>query len=199
MDGFGGFGTLERVEVELLTDAFRISGSVETRFGRVTDILNQLTATHLAVQQATISEHADPSGTLTAPLAMVDVDSILLLAAPGLTGGSSSDMRIEKRAVKAMFAMPPVRATGTIHVPMGSRPLDGLLNVTDRYLAMTDATITSGQYPELGRTLGAVAIRRDRAEVLLVADDERPDELLAEILDERTAEAWLRDEEAPEG
>lgn len=197
MDGFGGFGTVERVEVDLLTDAFRISGSLDTRFGRVTDILNQLTATHLAVQQATVSEHADPTGTLAAPLAMVDVGSILLLAAPGLTGGSSADMRIEKRAVKALLALPPIRVTGTIHIPMGSRPVDGLLNVTDRYLAMTDVTITSGRYPELGRTLGAVAIRRDRAQVLLVADDERPDELLADILDERTAEAWLRAEDEP--
>jgi hypothetical protein len=198
MDGFGGFWTLERVEVDLLTDAFRIAGSVETRFGRVTDILNQLTATHLAVRQATISEHGDPGGPLAAPSALVDVASILLLSAPGLTGGSSADMRIEKRPVKAMLAMPPIRATGTIHVPIGSRPVDGLLNVTDRYLAMTDVTITSGRYPELRRTLAAVAIRRDRAQVLLVADDERPDELLAEILDERTAEAWLRPEESAE-
>lgn len=26
----------------------------------------------------------------------------------------------------------------------------------------------------------------------MVADDEHPDELLADVLDERTAEAWLR-------
>jgi len=33
--------------------------------------------------------------------------------------------------------------------------------------------------------------------VLLVADDEHPDELLADVLDETTAAAWLRaDEEA---
>jgi hypothetical protein len=44
-----------------------------------------------------------------------------------------------------------------------------------------------------------VAVCRDRAQVLLIADDERPDELLADVLDERTAEAWLHPEEAPGG
>ena len=197
MDQFGGFGAMQQVDVDLITDAFRVSGRVQTRFGRVTDILNQLTGAHLAVEQATISEHADPRSTLAAPSAVIDLASILLLSAPGLTGGTSSEMRIPKRPVKAQFALPPIRVTGTIHVPMGSRPLDGLLNVTERFLAMTDATITSGQYPELARTVSAVAVSRTRVQILLVADDERPDELLADVLDQRTAEAWLRTDEAP--
>lgn len=197
MDQSDSFSAFRQVDVDLITDAYRITGSVHTRFGRVTDILNQLTAAHLTVERATISEHADPSATLAAPSAVIDLASILLLAAPGLTGGVSSEMRIPKRAVKAQLGLPPIRVTGTIHVPVGSRPIDGLLNVTDRFLAMTDVTITSGAHPELGRAEAAVAICRARAQILLVADDERPDELLADVLDERTAEAWLRADETP--
>ena len=192
MESFGGLAATSEVDVDLITDAYRISGVVQTRFARVTDIVNQLLGGHLAVERATINEHAYPAATLSAPSAMVDVGSILLLAAPGLTGAASSEMRIPKRAVKALLALPPIRVTGTIHVPMGSRPLDGLLNVTDRFLAMTDVTIASGRYPELAVTVEVAAICRARAQVLLVADDERPDELLADVLDERTAEAWLR-------
>ena len=195
MDQFGGISALKRVEVDLLTDAYRISGAVQTRFGRVTDILNQLSSTHLLVEHATISEHADPGSTMAAPSASVDVGSILLLTAPRLGGEASSEMRIPKRAVKAHLALPPIRLTGTIHVAMGSRPLDGLLNVVDRFVAMTDVTIASGPYPQLGRTATAVAVARARAQLLLVADDERPDELLADVLDEETAEAWLRADE----
>lgn len=197
MDQFGGFSAIRKVEVDVITDAYRVSGTVQTRFGRVTDILNQLTAAHLVVEQATITEHADPSAALAAPSALIDLTSILVLSAPGLTGTASAEMRIPKRAVKAQFALPPIRVAGTIHVPMGSRPLDGLLNVTDRFVAMTDATISSGAYPELGGTAGAVAISRARAQILLVADDDRPEELLADVLDERTAEAWLQADEAP--
>ena len=197
MDSFSGLGAVRQVEVDLITDAYRITGTVQTRFGRVTDILNQLLGAHLTVEHATISEHADPSATLAAPSAIVEAASILLMTAPGLTGEASSDMRIPKRAVKAMLVVPPLRVTGTVHVTIGGRPLDGLLNVTDRFLAMTDVTIHSGAHPELGRSVDAAAINRVRAQILLVADDERPDELLAEVLDERTAEEWLRADDVP--
>jgi hypothetical protein len=36
-----------------------------------------------------------------------------------------------------------------------------------------------------------VAIQRRLAHMILVTDDERPDELLAEVLDRDTAERWL--------
>ena len=70
---------------------------------------------------------------------------------------------------------------------MGSRPIDGLLNGTDLFMAMTDATIASGTFRQLERTVPVLAVRRGRAHVLFVADDENPDQLLAEVLDERTA------------
>lgn len=194
MDQFGSY-TVREVEVDLLTDAYRVSGTVRTRFERMTDILNQLTGLHLTVEQATISEHADPAATVAAPSAVVATSAIILFSAPGLTGDSSAEMRIEKRRVRAQLAIPPIRVTGTIYVSIGSRPTDGLLNASDRFLAMTDAVVSSGQFPELARNLPAVAVSRDRAQVLLVADDERPDELLADILDEETAEAWLRDDQ----
>jgi hypothetical protein len=100
-------------------------------------------------------------------------------------------MRIPKRGVKAQLAVPPFRVTGTIHVPQGSRPVDGLLNAADRYVTMTDAVIASAVYPELSRSVAAVAVRRGSAHVILVVDDERPDELLAAVLDEATARNWL--------
>jgi hypothetical protein len=192
MDSFGGFGATREVEVDLMTDSYRISGIVETRFGRATDILNQQNSTHLAVSQATISEHADPTATASAPSALVAVSSILLLAAPNLTGAASAEMRIQKRPVRVELALPPLRVAGVMHIAPGSRPADGLLNMTDPFLTMTDATVTSAAHPALAHSAPAIAVRRDRAQVLLITDDEQADELLADVLDERTAEAWLR-------
>jgi hypothetical protein len=195
MDSFGGMSAARDVAVDLLTDAYRVSGTVQTRFGRVADILNQHAGTHIAVHHATISEHDDPRATLAAPSALVAISSILALVAPGLQGEAASEMRIQKRPVRLQLAIPPFRVTGTMHVTPGSLPTDGLLNLSDRFMTVTDATVASGVHPELTRTASAVAVCRDRAHVLLVADDERPDELLADVLDERTAEAWLRPEE----
>jgi hypothetical protein len=154
-----------------------------------------MTGGYLTLAQATVSEHGDPTGTLAAPSALVSVDEILVMVAPGLASEPHAEMRIPKRPVLAQLAIPPLRVTGTIHVPMGTRPVDGLLHVPERFMPMTAATVTSSRYPELERTAAVLALRRDRAHVLLVADDENPDQLLADVLDEQTAESWLRRQE----
>jgi len=192
--GGGGIGEARTIAVDVYTSAYRLSGSIETRFSRVTEILNQQAGGHLTLLRATVSEHADPTATLAAPSALVSVDDILIMVAADLSGGAG-EMRIQKRPVRAQLAIPPYRITGTIHVPMGSRPIDGLLHGTDLFMAMTDATLASGTFPQLERTIPVLAVRRGRAHVLFVADDENPDQLLAEVLDERTAEAWLRPDE----
>jgi hypothetical protein len=187
----GGIGQPTTVAVDVYTSAYRISGNLETRFSRITEILNQLTGAHLEVTRATISEYADPSATIAAPSALVLVEEVLVMVAGELTG-ASGEMRVPKRPVRAHLAIPPFRITGTVHIPVGSRPVDGLLLGNDQFIAVTDAVITSGSHPELERTVPVLAARRRRAHVLLVADDENPDQLLADVLDERTAEAWLR-------
>jgi hypothetical protein len=59
-------------------------------------------------------------------------------------------------------------------------------------MAMTEVTVVSGAYPELGRTAQAIAMQRRLAHLILVTDDEQPDELLAEVLGRDTAERWLQ-------
>lgn len=200
-DPFGA-DSLTEVSLDLYTAAYRVSGTAATRFTRVADILNQITTTHLLVEQAIVSEYDDPTATLGARQVHVALDEILLCVA-STAGQARPEMRIQKRTVKAQIAIPPFRVTGTIHIPQGSRPVDGLLNAADRFVAMTDAAITSATHPETSTTVPAVAVQRLRAHVLLVADDERPDELLAEVLDEEKARAWLaareRRREAGEG
>lgn len=190
--------TLTEVQLDLYTDAFRVSGTLRTRFTRVGDILNQLGGTHLALEHATVSEYDDATATLGAQQVHVALDEVLLCIAT--TGGEARpEMRIPKRPVKAQLAVPPFRVTGTIHVAPGGRPADGLLNAPDRFVAMTAAQISSAAHPELARAAAAVAVQRRRAHVLLVADDEHPDQLLADVLDERTAQGWLGARSPSEG
>lgn len=177
--------------VEVYTSSYRVAGTLTTRFGRVAEMLNQLSSPHLTLERATIAEYADASSSLAAPLAYVSLDEILFMVAPGTEGAPREEMLIHKRPVRAQLAIPPFRFTGHIHVVDGTRPVDALLNLSDRFMPMTGVEVTSGPYPDLALSATAVALRRDRAHVLLVADDERPDELLAEVIDERTAEKWL--------
>jgi len=182
--------SITQVALDLYTTDYRISGTVSTRFNRVADILNQVTLTHIPLVHATISEYDNPTGTLAAEHVHVPVAEVLFCVA-STDGGARPEMRVAKRPIKAQIAVPPFRLTGNVHVTQGSRPVDGLLNATDQFMAMTDAAVACARYPELDRTASALAVQRRRAHVLLVADDERPDELLAEVLDERTASDWL--------
>jgi hypothetical protein len=183
------------VPVDVYTASYRVSGQTITRFGRVADIVNQNTSTHLVVEHATVSEHADPTATIGALQVLVTLDEILFVVAEEVSAEARPEMRIPKRPVRAQVGLPPFRLTGAVHVSPGSRPIDGILNSTDRFLAMTEVTVASGPHPELGRTAPAAAIQRRLAHLILVLDDERPDELLADVLDQATAERWLKPRE----
>jgi hypothetical protein len=186
------------VAVDVYTAAYRVSGKTASRFSRVGDIVNQASASHLLVEEATISEYADPAATISALQVLVNLDEALLVIAGGADAVARPEMRIPKRAVRAQIGLPPFRVTGLIHISQGSRPADGVLNASDRYLPMTEVTIACGAHPELGRTAGAVAFQRARAHLILVTDDERPDELLADVLDSATAESWLQRSRDPD-
>jgi hypothetical protein len=189
---------MRAVPVDLYTDAYRVSGTTSSRFNRVADIVNQASASHLLVEEATVSDYADPTATVSALQVLVNMDEVLIVIAGESDAVARPEMRIPKRAVRAQFGLPPFRVTGLVHVPQGSRPTDGVLNASDRYLPMTEVTIACGLHPELGRTASAIAFQRRRAHLILVTDDERPDELLATVLDGATAERWLQKAREPE-
>jgi hypothetical protein len=182
MDAFGtgGFATVQELAVELYTSAYRVTGTIHTPFRRVAEIVNLLPGGHLAIADATMVEHAAPSAPRRAPSALVIVDEILVIMAPDLAGESGGEMRIRKRPVHAMLALPPLSLEGTIHVPEGSLPVDGLLNVPDRFLAMTDATLSSAAHPELERRVPILALRRDRTHVIVVSEGDEASESSAE-------------------
>ena len=198
--GFDSFAASPQpVEVEVYTSVYRVSGTVHTPFRRVAEIPNQLAGGHLVVEGATLAGHADGAPAASAASVLVAVDEILLLMAPGLSAEARSEMRIEKRAVRAVFALALGRLTGTIHVPHGSRAVDGLLNVPDRFMPVTDASIALASHPASERAIPILAVRRAAAHVVIVADDERPDELLAEVADEGAADGWSRSASTKEG
>lgn len=173
--GIEGFAAVRPVRVELITAGYAISGTIQTRFSRVAEILNQLTATHVPVDGATMIEHGIDEAVETSE-AVVSVDEILVMLAPDLSRAPAGDMRVQKQPVHAELAIPPLRLSGMVHVPEGSRPMDGLLNVPERFVPMTDVTITSAREPSLERSAPVVAVRRDRAHVIRFPGDDPADE-----------------------
>lgn len=166
-----GFATVSPVAVELYTSAYRITGTINTPFRRVAEILNQLPSGHVTIEDATVVEYGSATPAPPVASALVAVDQILVMVADGLGGGEARDeMRIQKQPAWAVLSMPPLRLDGTVHVPVGSRAVDGLLNTADRFVPMTDVRLSSGADPSLDRTIPILAMRRDRAQVIVVTD-----------------------------
>ena len=172
MSGFGfeSFAPVESVAVEIYTSAYRIIGTIHTPFRRVAEILNQLPSAHVTIEEASIEEHAAPGSATRAATAHVAVDEILAMVAPDIAGQPRAEMRIQKEPATAVLAMPPLRLSGTVHVPVGSHPIDGFLNVADRFVPMTDVRLTSAAHPDLDRQVPILAVRRDRAQVMVLTD-----------------------------
>jgi hypothetical protein len=173
MSGFGfeGFAQVESVSVEIYTSAYRITGTIHSPFRRVAEILNQLPSSHVTIEEARIVEHAAPEAPIRAGTAHVAIDEILVMVAPGIAGQPRAEMRIQKAQAAAVLAMPPLRLVGTVHVPVGSRPIDGFVNIGERFVPMTDVRLTSAAHPDLDREIPILAVRRDRAQVMVLTDD----------------------------
>lgn len=198
MTGFdsGEYGPqVVQVQVELYTSGFRVSGRMATRFRRVADILNLTSSTHLVVEDAVVEDYADPGHNRTAGTVMVPVDAVMFGSSSGVDDSGADELRIPKRPVQTQIAVRPFWLNGRVHVPQGSRAMDGLLNASDRFLALTDVSVTCAEYPQFNREAPVLAVQRSLAEVLLSSDDEAPDELLADILPEESVRSWLPPEE----
>lgn len=171
--GLETFSAVRPVSVELFTDRYRVAGTIATRFNRVAEILNQLTATHLPVDDATVAEHGSEEPRRPGSC-IVAVDEILVMLAPDLADTPGGDMRVPKQPVHAQIALPPLWLSGTVYVPVGSRPTDGLLNVGERFVPMTEVSLASAAYPDIDRTGAVAAVRRDRAHVIVFDEAARP-------------------------
>jgi hypothetical protein len=173
--GLGGFASVEAVRIEVYTSAYRVAGTIHTPFRRVAEILTQLSSGHLAVERAQVSELAlEDAPVIDAGTALVSLEEILVLLAPDLGGEARAEMRVAKQPVDVGLGVPPLHVRGTLHVPLGSDPAEGLANLADRFMPMTDATISSTAHPHLARRVPILAVRRDRSHIIVRHDGSGP-------------------------
>jgi hypothetical protein len=177
---------VSRLAVDVYTAAYHVRGVTASRFARVADLLNLLSSTHLVVEEATIVDLVEPGRETRFPVVYVSLAEILVLAADHQPG-SRPEMRIPKTAARAEVAVAPFRLTGEIHIPVGGSPIEGFLNAGDRFLPMTDVAIRCALAPGLDRKVAAAAVQRDRAHLVMLAEDERAEQRLDGEVDERIA------------
>ena len=158
-------GAEQTIPLVLYTDSFVIRGTVRTRQHRVTDILNRAEGGSIVVEEAIVEEFGGRGDVDRADFAQVNLSAVLF-AVSDIPVETTPELRTPKVRSQALITVPPFRVTGRIHL-MPERSLrEGLLELTERFIPVTDATYWSERVGEPRTTATVVAVNRERAHIL---------------------------------
>ena len=163
---FAAFNELQRLEVTLYTDALITHGFIRTRQHRVTDILNLAEDPFLILEDVTVEELGHRGETTKADYAQVNLDAVLF-AVSNSEVPVMNELRTPKHASEAIISVPPFKIVGTIHLlPTENDLRQALVELTGRFLPVTDATYWSDLLGEARQTVLMVAVNHRRAQIL---------------------------------
>jgi hypothetical protein len=175
--GYGGidFGTIgpmrgiggeeQRINLTLITDAYIIRGTVITRQRRVTDILNQAEQEFIVISDAVLDEFGTRSVAVKADYAQVNLAAVLFAVADAPVE-PVPELRTPKIPELAMISIPPFKIVGRIHLMPERELRDALLELTGRFIPVTDAMYWSETVGEARKTAHLVAFNHSRAQIL---------------------------------
>lgn len=153
-----------QVSLTLYTDAFVIKGSIRTRQGRITDILNQAEDDFLVLADTTVDEFGARGMPVHSEYAQVNLGAVLFAVAD-TTVEARPDLRTPKVPEQALISIPPFRVTGRVHILPERDLREALSELTGRFIPVTDATYWSDSVGEARATAPMVAVNRHRAQI----------------------------------
>ena len=160
------FGDENRVELVLYTDALVTRGLVRTGQHRITDILNHSDDAFIILEDVTVEELGHRGETTKADYAQVNLDAVLF-AVSNAEVPVMNELRTPKHASEAIISVPPFKIVGTIHLlPTENDLRQALVELTGRFLPVTDATYWSDLLGEARQTVLLVAVNHKRAQIL---------------------------------
>jgi hypothetical protein len=153
------------VAVTLYTDAFVIKGSLRTRQGRLSDILNQEDEEFLVLSDTVVDEYGSHGLPVRSEFAQVNLGAVLFAVADSDVE-PRPDLRTPKVSEQALISIPPFRIIGRIHV-LPERDLhDALRDLTGRFIPVTEAVFWSDTVGEARTSAPMVAFNHRRAQIL---------------------------------
>ena len=158
-------GELNLVSLTLYTDAFVIKGSMRTRQGRITDILNQADEEFLVLSDTTVDEYGARGMPVKSEFAQINLGAVLFAVADTMVE-ARPDLRTPKVQEQALISIPPFRVTGRIHVLPERDLREALSELTGRFFPVTEATYWSDSFGEARATAPMIAINHHRAQIL---------------------------------
>jgi hypothetical protein len=151
--------------ISLVTDAYVVRGSTQTRHRRVTDILNSTEHDFLVLTNATFVEFGSNGIAIQADFAQVNLNAVLFGVADERVD-PIPELRVPKVSERAFISVPPFTVTGHIHLMPGRDMREGLEDLMGRFIPVTDATYWSDRVGEAPTNALLVAVNHSRAQIL---------------------------------
>lgn len=152
-------------ELTLYTDAYVVRGTVRTRQHRVSDILERADESFLILEEVVLEEFGSRGDVIRAPYAQVNLATVLF-AVSDLPVEPVPELRTVKSRELALVTVPPFKLTGTIHLLPERELRESLLELTGRFIPMTDVTFWSDGIAYPRTTTAMAAVNHERAQIL---------------------------------
>ena len=149
----------------LVTDAFIVRGTIQTRHRRITDMLNSTEHDFLVLTNATFDEFGSSGQAIQADFAQVNLGAVLFGVADEPVE-PTPELRVPKVSERAFISVPPFNVTGHIHLMPGRDLREALEDLMGRFVPVTDATYWSDRVGEARATALVVAVNHNRAQFL---------------------------------
>ncbi len=154
-----------KTPLTLFTDAFVVKGTIRTRQGRLTDILNLADEDFLILEDAVVDEFGSRDPAVRTEFAQVNLHAVLFAVADTEIE-ARPDLRTPKVSEQALISIPPFRIVGRIHL-LPERDLhEALTELTGRFIPVTEATYWSDSVGEARTTAPMIAFNHRRAQIL---------------------------------
>lgn len=163
---FAGIGgDVRSASITLVTDAFIVRGTIQTRHRRITDMLNTADHDFLVLEQATFDEYGSTGVAIQTDFAQVNLGAVLFGVADDPVD-VTPELRVPKVPERALISIPPFTITGHIHL-MPERALrEALDELMGRFIPVTEAVYWSDRVGEARATALIVAVNHTRAQIL---------------------------------
>jgi hypothetical protein len=158
-------GEVRPTSITLVTDAFVVRGTIQTRHRRITDMLNTAEQEFLVLEQATFDEFGSTGVVMQTDFAQVNLGAVLFGVADDPVD-VTPELRVPKVPERALISVPPFTITGHIHLMPGRDLHQALDELMGRFIPVTEAVYWSDRVGEARQTALIVAVNHNRAQIL---------------------------------
>ena len=165
---YGSFIPLQSLPLTVVTPGLVIQGELQTRLRRLTDVLNEPTATHLILMGATFMEVGSRRVMAGPAVTQVQLDDMLFVHSNGPIE-AGQELRTPKQAIRTVILASPYTIEGLIQLPYESEVQQALDAFEGRFFTVTSARYWAYSVAESPNYVDLLVVNHRRAHVAIPA------------------------------